>query len=159
MGVRIGLTLYIMKRLDSDLFDYIEDIAKASPRHRMNHDLRTQAEESVVHDSRFMVNGEEWRDTSQRMLNVMMKDTVIPIHRHCETSETVIILRGSGDEVIYDEHGTEIGRVTLRYGSDCPAVQVPRNAYHTFIPHEDGTVIFEAKDRAYDPEKTEDFLK
>jgi cupin fold WbuC family metalloprotein len=89
----------------------------------------------------------------------MMKDTIIPVHRHRETSETVIILRGSGDEITYDKNGKEIERVTIRYGSDCSAVQVPRNTYHTFIPHEDGTVIFEAKDRAYDTEKTEDFLK
>ena len=147
-----------MKILDKELFNKIEKEAKASPRRRMNHDLRTQAEESVVHGSRLMVNGEEWKDTSQRMLNVMMKDTVIPIHRHSETSETVIILRGSGDEVTYDSEGKELERVTLLYGSDCAAVQVPRNVYHTFIPHEDGTAIFEAKDRAYDPEGTEEFL-
>ena len=138
----------ILKRLDKILFDDIEERAKASPRHRMNHDLRTQA---IDDDA-------SWRDVSQRMLNVMMKDTVIPIHRHSETSETVIILRGSGDEVTYDSEGKELERVTLRYGSECAAVQVPRNTYHTFIPHEDGTVIFEAKDRAYDPEKTEEFL-
>ena len=44
------------------------------------------------------------------------------------------------------------------YGTECTAVQVPRNVYHTFIPHADGTVIFEAKDRAYDPVGTEEFL-
>lgn len=138
-----------MKLLDKTLFDSIEEEAKVSPRHRMNFDLRTQAFDE----------NPTWHDSSQRMLNVMMKDTVIPIHRHNETSETVIVLRGSGDEVIYDDKGIENERVTLRYGSECAAVQVPRNVYHTFIPHEDGTVIFEAKDRAYDPEKTEDFLK
>ena len=137
-----------MKVLDDYLFDVIESEAKASPRHRMNYDLRTQG----------MDEDPEWRDTSQRMLNVMMKDTVIPIHRHTETSETVIVLRGSGDEVIYDDKGQVVDRVTLQYGSECSAVQVPRNVYHTFIPHEDGTVIFEAKDRAYDPESTEDLL-
>lgn len=137
-----------MNIVDFNLFDVIEREAKASPRHRMNYDLRTQAmDESLL-----------WRDTSQRMLNVMMKDSVIPIHRHTETSETVIVLRGSGDEVIYDDKGQVVERVTLQYGSECPAVQVPRNVYHTFIPHEDGTVIFEAKDRAYDPESTEDLL-
>ncbi len=31
-------------------------------------------------------------------------------------------------------------------------------SYHTIIPHKDGTVIFEAKDRAYDPGSTEDLL-
>lgn len=137
-----------MKVLDDYLFDVIESEAKASPRHRMNYDLRTQA----------MDKDPEWRDTSQRMLNVMMKDTLIPIHRHLETSETVIVLRGSGDEVIYDSKGQEVERVTLRYGSECTALQVPRNTYHTFIPHEDGTVIFEAKDRAYNPEKTEELF-
>ena len=170
-----------MKKLDGYLFDKIEEEAKASPRRRMHYDLRTQAEENGATDSRNYGNTDsrshgntesrkhgvadlrkdgatEWRDTSQRMLNVMMKDTVIPIHRHTETSETVIVLRGSGDEVTYDEKGQETGRVTIRYGSDCAAVQVPRNVYHTFIPLEDGTVIFEAKDRAYDPQGTEEFL-
>lgn len=137
-----------MKILNNELFNKVLEAAVASPRRRMHYDLRTQASDSDP----------LWRDGSQRMLNVMMKDTVIPIHRHAETSETVVILKGSGDEVIYDERGVEIERVTLRYGSDCPAVQVPRNVYHTFVPHEDGTVIFEAKDRAYDPIKTEEFL-
>ncbi len=135
-----------MKKLNFELFDKIEEEAKASPRHRMNYDLRTQATDE---DS-------SWHDTSQRMLNVMMKDTVIPVHRHSETTETVIVLRGSGDEVLYDDNGNELERVILRYGSGCAAVQVPRNVYHTFIPLEDGTVIFEAKDRAYTPEATEE---
>ena len=100
----------IMKLLNDKLFNAIEVEAKSSSRHRMNYDLRTQA----------MDEDPDWRDGSQRMLNVMMADTVIPIHRHTETSETVIVLRGSGDE--------------------------------------DGTTIFEAKDRPYDPVKTEEFL-
>ena len=137
-----------MRLLDDKLFETIEVEAKASPRLRMNYDLRTQA----------MDEDPDWRDGSQRMLNVMMADTVIPIHRHTETSETVIVLRGSGDEVTYDSAGNELARVTLKAGSACAAVQVPRNVYHTFIPHEDGTTIFEAKDRPYDPVKTEEFL-
>jgi len=137
-----------MEKIDNKLFNRVRGEAEASPRQRMHYDLRTQASDSDP----------LWRDSSQRMLNVMMKDTVIPIHRHAETTETVIVLRGSGDEVIYSDKGEEIERVTLRYDSDCPAVQVPRNAYHTFVPHEDGTVIFEAKDRAYDTIRTEEFL-
>ena len=137
-----------MKVLDNQLFDEIKKDAIDSPRRRMNYDLRTQA-----------FDGDPgWKDTSQRMLNVMMKDTVIPVHRHTETSETVIVLRGSGDEVTYDDSGNETERVTLAADSGCRAVQVPRNVYHTFIPHEDGTVIFEAKDRAYDKERTEEIL-
>ena len=87
-----------MKILNFGLFDNIEEDAMSSSRHRMNHDLRTQA----------MDKDPSWHDTSQRMLNVMMKDTVIPIHRHSDTSETVIVLRGSGDEVIYNEKGERL---------------------------------------------------
>ena len=134
-----------MKRLDYTLFDEIEGKAKDSPRRRANYDLRTQA----------MDEDPAWCDTSQRMLNVLMKDSVVPVHRHTNSSETVVVLRGSGDEVFYDDLGKEVERITLRHGSDCAAAQVPRNVYHTFIPLEDGTVIFEAKDRAYDPETME----
>ena len=128
-----------MRILNFDLFDEIEEDAKASPRLRMSFDLRTQA----------MDEDPSWQDTSQRMLNVMMKNSVVPVHRHTNSSETIIVLRGSGDEVFYDESGKETERVNLRYGSDCAAAQIPRNVLHTFIPHEDGTVIFEAKDRKY----------
>jgi cupin fold WbuC family metalloprotein len=76
----------LMKVLDIQLFDTIEGEAMASPRRRMHYDLRTQA----------MDEDPSWKDTSQRILNVMMADTVIPVHRHTETSETVIVLRGSG---------------------------------------------------------------
>ena len=138
-----------MKVIDEELLDEVSVQAKATPRLRMNFDLRTQAFDS----------NPDWKDTSQRMLNVMMKDTVIPIHRHTETSETVIVLRGRGDEMTNDDDRHELERVTLAADSGCRAVQVPRNVYHTFVPHEDGTVIFEAKDRAYDPEGTEDILK
>lgn len=53
----------------------------------------------------------------------------------------------------------QLERLTITADSGCRAVQVPRNVYHTFIPHEDGTAIFEAKDRAYDPDGTEEFLE
>ena len=136
-----------MKKIDNALFNAIMEQAKASPRRRMNFDLRTQAFE------------EGWKDSSQRMLNVLMKDSVVPIHRHTETSETVIVLRGSGEEVFYDDKGKETERILIIAGSDCCALQVPRNVYHTFVPKEDGTVIFEGKDRPYDPVATEEFLQ
>lgn len=57
----------------------------------MHMDLRTQA-----------TSDEPWTDMSQRILNVLMPDTVIPIHRHNETSETVIVCRGEVREEFYD---------------------------------------------------------
>lgn len=129
--------------------DQVMEQAQASPRRRMHYDLRTQAFEPIG----------SWADTSQRMLNVMMPDTVIPIHRHNETSETVICIRGAVEEVFFDASGAVLESHVLRYGSECCSIQVARGVYHTCRCLEPGSVIFEAKDRAYDPVATEDYLE
>lgn len=134
-------------KLDNMLFNQILVKAKESPRKRMNYDLRTQSTES------------QWSDMSQRMINVLMQETVIPIHRHPETSETVIVCRGVVREEFYDDQGRKIAEFILEAGGDCPGVQVPRGMYHTCVCLVPGSVIFEAKDRPYDPVRTEEFLK
>jgi cupin fold WbuC family metalloprotein len=139
--------------LDNKLFDEILDKAQASPRKRMNFDLRTQADAPVG------IGATEWSDQSQRMLNVLMTDTVIPVHRHTETSETVIVCRGKVREEFYDSEGNKTAEFVMEAGGDCPGIQVPMGQYHTLVCLEDGSVIFEAKDRPYDPESTEEFLK
>ena len=128
-------------KLDNNLFDQILLKAQESPRRRMNYDLRTSSS-----------------DGSQRMLNVLMADTVVPIHRHVDTSETVIVCRGKVREEFYDDQGNKTAEFVLEAGGDCPAVQVPMGMYHTLVCLEEGSVIFEAKDGAYDPVKTEEFL-
>lgn len=138
--------------LDNKLFDEILDKAQASPRKRMNFDLRTQADAPVG------IGATEWSDQSQRMLNVLMTDTVIPVHRHTETSETVIVCRGKVREEFYDSEGNKTAEFVMEAGGDCPGIQVPMGQYHTLVCLEDGSVIFEAKDRPYDPVGTEEFL-
>ena len=66
-------------QIDKALLDDLTERAKASPRLRMNLDLRNSAE-----------------DSSQRILNAIEPGTVLPIHRHRESSETVVMLRGKG---------------------------------------------------------------
>ena len=139
--------------LDNTLFDTIQILAEESPRRRMHYDLRTEA------DAPAGIGHENWKDMSQRMLNVLMTDTVVPIHRHTETSETVIVCRGKVREEFYDADGNKTAEFLLEAGGDCPGVQVPKGQYHKLVCLEDGSVIFEAKDRAYDPVLTEDFLK
>ena len=136
-----------MKRLDDCLFDAIAEKAEVSERKRMHYDLRTSVDEK------------DWSDMSQRILNVLMKDTVIPIHRHMETNEVVIVMRGEGYEITYDDDGKELDRVMLAAGSKCTGVVVSKGTWHTFVALDDGTTIFEVKDRPYDPISTEEFLK
>ena len=132
--------------IDKTLLDQLTAQAKASPRVRQHYDLRDSSD-----------------DESQRMLNAIEPGTVIPIHRHTQTSEDVVILRGRAEEVFYDNTGKETGRYeTGRYllvpGSDTPAIHVPMGQYHTCQSLASGTVIIEFKNTKYDPETTEDIL-
>lgn len=135
--------------LDFTLFDNLLNKAEASPRGRIHFDLRSSIDEPEG----------AWKDSSQRMLNVLTPGTVIPVHRHNETSETVIVLRGAVEEVFFDNSGNEVEKHVLCYGGPCPGIQVPRGVYHTCRCLEPGSVIFEAKDRPYDPGRTEDKLE
>ncbi len=102
-------------------------------------------------------NGPE--DLSQRMLNALEPGTVIPIHRHAETSEDRIVLRGEAVEVLYDSQGHEVERYHMVAGSECVACHVPKGMYHTCKSLVSGTVIFEFKTGKYAPEGTEEFLE
>lgn len=64
----------------------------------------------------------------------------------------------SPEGTFLDSDGSVLERHVLRYGDPCPGIQVPRGACHTCRCLEPGSVIFEAKDRPYDPERTEDLL-
>ena len=74
--------------LDNKLLDELTAQVKVSPRLRMNLDLR---------------NSEA--DTSQRMLNAIEPESVVPVHRHQTTSETMVVLRGRVVEEYYSSEG------------------------------------------------------
>ena len=121
-------------QIDDKLLDELLAEAAQSPRLRMNRDLRNTP-----------------ADQSQRMLNALLPGTVLPIHRHEETSETVVIMRGKMDEVFYDgEHGSEIARFTLDVRLGHYGMSIPRGMWHSVEVHEP-TVIVEMKDGAYVP--------
>ena len=127
--------------INNELMDDLCAKAQASPRLRMNLDLRNSPE-----------------DQSQRMLNAMLPGTVLPIHRHTKTSETVIILRGRMDEMFYDEAGNETHRYHLDSSKGNCGLSIPRGMWHTVEVFEP-TVIFEAKEGPYEPLSPDDVLE
>lgn len=147
-------------KMDKAFLDGLLIQAQANPRLRQHYDLRTSP-----------------ADTSQRLLNALMPGMVTPIHRHEDTSETVVCLCGRLDEVIYEEVDALLSPLTAEEaaafdrGMDaqevtqekrfrevqrirlCPAegqygYQIPQGAWHT-IEVMEPSVIFEAKDGAY----------
>lgn len=127
--------------IDKTLLDNLSFQAKSSPRLRMNMDLRDSAE-----------------DQSQRMLNALEPGTVLPIHRHRKTSETVAILRGRAVQYLYDDNGCETDSVLLEAGGEIPAMQVEMGQWHRLEALESGTVIVEFKNGVYEPIGPEDIL-
>lgn len=140
---------------DKDFLSKLFEQAANNPRLRQNFNLYTSS-----------------ADMSQRMLNALLPGTVVPIHRHVDTTETVICLCGKLDEVIYEEIVSYENDIAgLPQGMDaqnvfrkvsyrevqrirlCPAeakygCQIPKGAWHT-IEVIEPSVIFEAKDGAY----------
>ena len=127
--------------IDNTFIDTLINDARANPRLRQAFDLRTST-----------------ADQSQRMLNALIPGTLLPIHRHRETTETVVILRGRMDEVFFDDEGHETSRVHLAHDGGPQALSIPAGAWHT-VEVLEPTVIFEAKDGPFVPRSEDDILK
>ena len=98
-------------------------------------------------------------DTSQRMLNAIEPGSVVPIHRHRNTSETVVCLRGKLVEEYYDDlERMCTDSITLTPNGQTVALNIPARQWHTVKALESGTVILEVKDGKYEPIGPEDFL-
>jgi cupin fold WbuC family metalloprotein len=129
-------------KITQALLDKLTEQAKASPRLRMNMDLRNSAD-----------------DKSQRMLNALEPGSPMPIHRHQKTSETVVCLRGRLVWEFYDE----LERICTDYIELSPngqvvALNVPAGQWHTVKALESGSVILECKEGAYEPLQDTDIL-
>ena len=125
--------------IDQQALDELTARAKDSPRLRMNLDLRNSP-----------------ADQSQRMLNAIEPGTVLPIHRHRTTSETVVCIRGHFEEYFYDVSGARTAVVDMVPGGN--VLNIPIGWWHSLRSLESGTVLLEVKDGAYEPIGEEDIL-
>lgn len=126
--------------INDQLLDDIQEKATESPRRRMNMDLRNSSE-----------------DKSQRMLNALLPGTVVPIHRHRNTSETTMIVRGKLFVVFYNDLGAQTERYLLDSTTGNYGVQIPKGQWHAVEVIEPST-IFEVKDGPYVPITPEDTM-
>ena len=120
--------------IDSKILDELSAQAKANPRLRQSLDLRNSTE-----------------DNSQRMLNALEPGTVMPIHRHLASSETVTLIRGKICWHFYDDAGNKTESVILDANGDVRCINVEKGRWHSLECLESGTVLLEAKDGPYHP--------
>lgn len=129
-------------KITKAILDDLTAKAKESPRLRMNLDLRNSAE-----------------DQSQRMLNAIEPESVVPIHRHQKSSETVVCLKGRVVEEYYDELEricTEA--IELTPNGPVVALNIPAGQWHTLRSLQSGSVILEVKDGKFEPLSDVDIL-
>lgn len=149
-----------MIQIDKQLIRELFDKAVVSERKRMNFDLRTSP-----------------NDGGQRMLNALMPGTVVPIHRHPMSNESVICLSGKLVEIIYEEvviakdfsmgmdaqdvpsgsRFKEVARYMLDPKNGNFGCVVPAGAWHT-VEVLEPSVIFEAKDGKYGEDGSETLM-
>ena len=113
--------------------------AQNSPRLRMNMDLRNSPE-----------------DQSQRMLNAIEPGTVLPVHRHMNSSVTIVCVRGHFEEYYYDDNGNLIETIDMRPGI---VLNLPAGQWHSINSLESGTIILEVQDGKWEPVAPEDILE
>lgn len=128
--------------ITQEVLDNLTAQAKVSPRLRMSLDLRNSPE-----------------DKSQRMLNAIEPGSVLPIHRHLKSSETVVCLRGRLVWEFYDElESICTDTVELSPNGPVVALNIPIGEWHTVKALESGSVIMECKDGPYEPQGITDIL-
>ena len=127
---------------NTELLDTLTAQAKENPRLRQAFDLRTTP-----------------NDSSQRILNAVEPGTILPIHRHRGSTETIIVLRGKVVQHYYNDAGEKTASYVLAPQSAKVGMSVPVGQWHALESLEEGSVIFESKDGAYQPLSAEDILE
>jgi cupin fold WbuC family metalloprotein len=128
--------------INDQLLNTVTGQAKASSRLRMNYNL---------HDS--------LDAKAQRLLNALEPGTMLPVHRHRETAETYIVLRGSIRVIFYNDAKLLTAEFLIDPKEKEYGIHIPAGQWHTLEVLESGTVIFEVKDGPYAPLQPEDILE
>ena len=121
----------MIMEINKDFLGRLFEQAVANPRLRQSFHLRTSSD-----------------DNSQRILNALVPGTVVPIHRHPNSNENVLLLCGKLVEVFYDDNGNETERFLLDPSVGNYGCVVPPGVWHSvevLVP----SVIYEAKDGRY----------
>jgi cupin fold WbuC family metalloprotein len=127
--------------IDKRLLDETSGKAEKNERLRMNHNIHN-----------------DLNDPINRMLNALEPGTVMPVHRHLHPhkNESIIVLRGEVDVLLYDDGGQLTESITLNPAKGNYGIEIPGEVWHNMHVKEKGTVIFEVKEGPYTPIAKED---
>lgn len=121
-----------MKQITDSMLAALSQQASLSPRLRANQNLHQQLDDPI-----------------QRLAIAMQPGTVVLPHRHANTWELLLPLRGRFVVLIFDDAGTVTERTVL--GEGCNVLEFPAHTWHAVLSLDAGGVIFEVKHGPYQP--------
>lgn len=127
--------------INTQLLDNVSSSAKKSERLRMNYNLHESLDSKV-----------------QRLLNAMGPGTIIPIQRHKNSAETLMVVRGKMKVELYDDNKNILESEILSSEEGKYGVHIPAGVWHCVEIMEPNTVIFEVKEGPYTPLSKDDIL-
>lgn len=128
--------------INKELLDKVSAQAQESERLRKNFNLHESLDSKV-----------------QRLFNAMEPGTVVPIQRHQQTAETIIIVRGRLKACLLDDNKNIIEETILDTRIGNYGIHIPAGVWHCVEVLEQGTVIFEVKEGPYKPLATDDIMQ
>ena len=128
--------------LTSKILEETSKKAKESPRLRMNWNIHQSSVDSV-----------------QRMFNALEPGTIVPIARHPESAETLIILKGRLRVLIFDERKNILEDVIISPSTENIGYHIPKGVWHQVQSLEEGTICFETREGPYTPVVEDDLMK
>ena len=124
--------------IDKKLLDEVAELAKSSPRLRMNYNFHRSLDEKC-----------------HRFLNAVEPGTVVDIHRHLTKDETFVLLRGRVRVNTYNDDGSIMDSVELSPDDGRYGMNIPKGVWHNLESLETNTVFFECKEGPYSQEDQE----
>ena len=129
-----------MKLIDEQLLNETTELAKQSPRLRMNYNFHESLDDPI-----------------NRLINAMEPDTYLRPHRHKnpDKNEIFLLLRGKAALFLFDDTGNITEQVILNPESGIYGGEIPCDVWHTLIVMESGSVVYEVKQGPFAPLSSE----
>lgn len=121
-----------LRIVDQSAIDRLAKEAKASPRRRAHLLLHSGHDDQV-----------------QRLLIALQPGTYVRPHHHSEQWEMLVLLRGRGRLLSFNEDGRVLSRLEMNKAS--PIAQISICIWHGFVVLERDTVVMEIKPGPYRP--------
>lgn len=128
--------------INTDLLTSVTEEARKSERLRKNYNLHESLDSKV-----------------QRLFNAMEPGTIVPVQRHQNTAETIMLVKGRMTIIIYDDKKNVLESHILDTSIGNYGYHIPAGVWHSVHVLESGTVMFEVKEGPYAPLSDEDILK